>query len=114
MLRMIQDCIQVEVPQFEEMVNGVLVVRPKDLKLCEGTVIAVGPGKRNKKGVFVPTTIKTGQTILFGHGKGYQTEYEGKIYLIMREPDVDGITDRIHGNTFDDWNVCSGVIRKCN
>ena len=40
----------------------VLTDAPKGLK---GTVLAVGPGKRDKDGDFQPTVVKPGDTVLF-------------------------------------------------
>lgn len=101
MLRMVQNCIMVEIPEKKEKTDGGIYLAPNKEKLSEGTVVAVGPGKRNKRGEVVPVSLKAGDTILFEPGRGVEVEASGKKCLIMREVDVAAITDKIHGNLFD-------------
>ena len=49
----------------------------------KGTVVAVGPGKKDE-----PTTVKVGDTILYGKYSGTEITHEGSQYLIMRESDI--------------------------
>lgn len=48
-----------------------------------GTVIAAGPGKKDE-----PTTVKAGDTILYGKYSGTEIQVDGVDYLIMRESDI--------------------------
>jgi chaperonin GroES len=48
-----------------------------------GTVVAVGPGKKDE-----PTTLKEGDHVLYGKYSGTEVQLEGKDYLIMKESDV--------------------------
>jgi len=102
-MRMVQDCIMVEIPEINNVTeSGIIMVMPKGVRLCEGTVREVGPGKMNKKGERVAPILKPGDTIIFEHGKGVEVEKDGKKFMIMREPDVAVLTDKLHGNEFDD------------
>ena len=60
-------------------------------KHCRGTVIAVGPGKRDKRGHLKPLDTKPGDTIHFGNGSFdfYPRFYQGNECLrIIQEADV--------------------------
>ncbi|MBS1612909.1 MAG: co-chaperone GroES [Bacteroidetes bacterium] len=48
-----------------------------------GTVIAAGPGKKDE-----PTTVKAGDTVLYGKYSGTEVQVDGVDYLIMRESDI--------------------------
>jgi len=49
----------------------------------KGQVIAVGPGKDDKK-----MTVKVGDTVLYGKYAGQEISYQGEDFLIMREDDI--------------------------
>jgi chaperonin GroES len=57
-----------------------------------GTIVAVGPGKRDKHGNRVPLTVQAGQRIVFGEflHREHQ-EDDGQRYLIMQEADICGV-----------------------
>lgn len=54
----------------------------------QGTVIAVGPGKKNKKGEIIPVSIKEGQKVLFSKYGPNEIKVDGKEYLIAKEDDI--------------------------
>lgn len=56
-----------------------------------GTVVAVGPGKRDRSGRRVPLVVEAGQRIAFGEFQHKETHHDGKRYLIMQEADVCGV-----------------------
>jgi chaperonin GroES len=45
--------------------------------------VAVGPGKTDE-----PTTVKVGDTVLYGKYSGTELQLEGHDYMIMRESDI--------------------------
>ena len=53
-----------------------------------GTVIAVGPGKKNEKGELSPMPVKIGDKVLFKKYGPDQIEIEGKKYLVGDEDDL--------------------------
>jgi co-chaperonin GroES (HSP10) len=62
-------------------------------KYTQGTVLAVGPGKKNKKGVIHPLTVKPGDFITYGDlNRGYdfypKFKQGGVTYRILQEADV--------------------------
>jgi len=52
----------------------------------KGEVIAVGPGKKDE-----PTSLKSGDKILYGKDAGTEITIDGEEYLIMRESDILGV-----------------------
>lgn len=54
----------------------------------KGKILAVGPGKRDDNGEFVPMSVKPGDTVLFRKYGPDELEMDGKKYLIGSEDDV--------------------------
>lgn len=56
-----------------------------------GRVLALGPGRRNKKGQVRPLDVQAGDVVLFNSYAGTPVTLQGTEYLILREEDVLGI-----------------------
>ena len=54
----------------------------------EGTIIAIGSGKKTDDGKIVPLSVKPGDKVLFTKYGPTEIKVEGKEYLIAREDDV--------------------------
>ncbi len=54
----------------------------------QGKVIAVGPGKKDKKGNFIPLEVKIGSMVLFTKYGPAEIKVEGKEYLIAKDEDI--------------------------
>lgn len=55
----------------------------------QGTVIAVGPGKRCDDGTLVPVHVKKGTKVVFHKSYGSkEIKIDDKEYLIVREEDI--------------------------
>lgn len=67
----------------EKTAGGIYIPDTAKEKPQRGTVVAVGPGKKDK-----PTTVKPGDTVLYGKYSGTELQVEGKDYLMMRESDI--------------------------
>lgn len=63
--------------------SGIIIPDTAKEKPQKGTVVAVGPGTKDE-----PTTLKVGDTVLYGKYAGTELKLEGNDYLIMRESDV--------------------------
>ena len=100
MLRMVLDRILVEVPPISEKIGSIIAVRSKHEKLREGTVVAIGPGKRIK-GHVRPLDVQVGDSIVFDKGTGMHVYHEGMHYLVMTEDDITVVTEQIQGETYD-------------
>lgn len=65
--------------------SGIIIPDTAKEKPQKGTVVAVGPGKEDKK-----MTLKPGLEVLYGKYAGTEISIDGKDYLIMREDDILG------------------------
>ncbi len=54
----------------------------------QGTVIAVGSGKKTSSGKIIPLEIKVGNNVLFTKYGPNEIEVDGKEYLIAKEEDI--------------------------
>lgn len=66
--------------------SGIIIPDTAKEKPQRGTVIAVGPGKKDE-----PLTVKEGDTVLYGKYSGTEINLDGEDVLIMRESDILGI-----------------------
>lgn len=64
-------------------VGGIIIPDTAKEKPQKGTVVAVGPGKKDE-----PLTVKEGDAVLYGKYSGTEISVDGKDYLIMRESDI--------------------------
>lgn len=67
----------------EKTAGGIIIPDTAKEKPQRGTVVAVGPGKKDE-----PVTVKVGNEVLYAKYAGTEFSYEGKNYLIMRESDI--------------------------
>ena len=84
MIKPLQDRVLVEPKEAETMTAGGLIIpdTAKE-KQQQGTVIAVGSGKKDE-----PMEVKVGDTVLYGKYAGTEVKYEGKDYPIVKQSDI--------------------------
>jgi len=70
-------------PSETKTASGIYIPDSAKEKPQEGKVVAVGKGTKDE-----PTTVKVGDTVLYGKYAGSELKLEGKDYLIMRESDI--------------------------
>jgi len=93
-LRPLHDRLLVErVEEAETKKGGIIIPDSAKEKPQEGTVAAVGNGKRNEKGEIVPLEVKVGDHILFGKYSGNEVNIDDQEYLILREDEVLAVLD---------------------
>jgi len=94
-LRPLGDRILVERIEADEKVSpgGIIIPDSAKEKPTHGLVIAVGPGRRNKKGTRIPPEVKGGDKVIFGKWGGNEIKIEGKEYLLLKEDDIYGIIE---------------------
>lgn len=63
--------------------SGIIIPDTAQEKPQEGTVVAVGKGKKDE-----PMTVKEGDKVLYGKYGGTEIKHDGEEYLIMRESDI--------------------------
>ncbi len=67
----------------QKTAGGIIIPDTAKEKPQRGTVVAVGPGKKDE-----PLTVKVGDLVLYGKYSGTEITVEGHDYLIMRESDI--------------------------
>jgi chaperonin GroES len=83
-IKPLADRVLVEPAQAEEKTAaGIIIPDTAKEKPQKGTVVAVGPGKKDE-----PMTVKTGDKVLYGKYSGTEINVDGSDYLIMRESDI--------------------------
>lgn len=63
--------------------SGLYIPDTAKEKPQQGTVVAVGPGKKDE-----PMEVKTGDVVLYGKYAGTEVNIDGKDYLIMKQADI--------------------------
>lgn len=83
-IRPLSDRVVIEPAAAEEKTaSGIIIPDTAKEKPQRGTVLAVGPGKKDE-----PTTLKVGDVVLYGKYSGTEIQVSGKDVLIMREADI--------------------------
>jgi chaperonin GroES len=83
-IKPLADRVLVEAAAAEDKTaGGIIIPDTAKEKPQKGTVIAVGPGKKDE-----PMTVKVGDNVLYGKYAGTEITIDGGNYLIMRESDI--------------------------
>tara|TARA_B100000780_G_scaffold256300_1_gene205380 strand:+ start:9793 stop:10068 length:276 start_codon:yes stop_codon:yes gene_type:complete len=83
-IRPLSDRVLIEpAPAEETTASGIIIPDTAQEKPQRGLVVAVGPGKPDE-----PTTVKVGDSVLYGKYSGSDLQVEGRDYMIMRESDI--------------------------
>lgn len=83
-IKPLADRVLVEPAQAEEKTAaGIIIPDTAKEKPQKGTVIAIGPGKKDE-----PITVKPGDKVLYGKYSGTEINIDNSDYLIMRESDI--------------------------
>ena len=77
----------------EQKFGGIIIPDSAKEKPQQGTVVAVGLGKRDDEGARVPLDVVVGDRILFGKYSGQEIRIDGDDLLTMREDDVLAVID---------------------
>ncbi|HWY10182.1 MAG TPA: co-chaperone GroES [Bacteroidia bacterium] len=78
------DRVLVEAAEAEtKTAGGIIIPDTAKEKPMRGKIVAAGPGKKDE-----PTTVKVGDTVLYGKYAGTEITIDGKEYLIMKESDI--------------------------
>ena len=72
----------------ERTASGIILPETAKEKPQEGTIIAVGPGRRDDDGKLVPMDVKLGDVVLYAKYAGTEVKIEDKKVLILKESDI--------------------------
>jgi chaperonin GroES len=89
-IKPLSDYILIEPVTAEEKTkSGIFLPETAEKEKPEqGTVVAVGLGRKTASGKVVPLDVKVGDKVLFTKYGPNEIEIEGKEYLIAREDDI--------------------------
>jgi chaperonin GroES len=91
-LRPLSDKIVVKRVDSETVTKGgIFIPDAATEKADQGTVIAVGPGRRDPNGVLHAIDIKAKDRVLFGKFAGQTVKIDGEELLILKEEEVLGV-----------------------
>ena len=83
------DRVLVEPKEAEtKTASGLFIPDTAKEKPQAGTVVAVGPGKKDES-----MELKVGDKVLYGKYAGTELNVDGKIYIMMRQSDVMAVVD---------------------
>lgn len=72
----------------EKLKGGIIVPDSAKKKQEEATVVAVGPGKKDKEGRHTPPPVTVGDKILMDKYAGQEVAIDDKDYVILRSDDI--------------------------
>ncbi|HEX2241205.1 MAG TPA: co-chaperone GroES [Actinomycetota bacterium] len=88
-IKPLEDRILVRAEEGEETtVSGIVIPDTAKEKPQEGTVLAVGPGKRSDAGEIIPMDIKEGDRVVYSKYGGTEIKVDGEELLILSARDV--------------------------
>jgi chaperonin GroES len=88
-IKPLEDRILVRPEEGEETtVSGIVIPDTAKEKPQEGTVLAVGPGKRSDSGELIPVDVNEGDRVIYSKYGGTEIKIEGEDLLILSARDV--------------------------
>ena len=75
----------------EKTADGIIIPGTVEERPQRGEVLAVGRGRRNKKGNVRPLELSVGETVMFAESAGSKVTLAGAELLILREDEVLGV-----------------------
>ena len=95
-LRPLADRVVVE-PLEEEQVTAAGIVLPETAKEKpqKGTILAVGPGKKDDQGKVIVMDVKVGDVVLYAKYAGTEVKLDSdNTVLVLRESDILAIVEK--------------------
>jgi chaperonin GroES len=76
------------IEQEETTASGLVLPETAKEKPQQGSVISIGPGRRDDDGKRIEMDVTVGDTILYAKYAGTEIKIEGEKLLILKESDV--------------------------
>jgi chaperonin GroES len=73
--------------------EGIYLPEGAKEKPMVGVVVAAGPGKLSDEGKRTPTSVKKGDTVVYGKYAGTEVEIDGVKLMIVRESELLGVLE---------------------
>jgi chaperonin GroES len=95
-LRPLADRLIVEpVEREEKTASGIILPETAKEKPQEGTVLAVGPGRKDDDGKLIPMDVKEGDHVLYAKYAGAEVKLPGdRKVLVLKESDILAIVEK--------------------
>ena len=74
--------------------SGIIIPDAAAEKPDQGTVLAVGAGRRTEAGTIVPMSLNVDDTVLFGKYAGQTVKIQGEEVLILKEEEIYAIIEQ--------------------
>jgi chaperonin GroES len=88
-IKPLEDRILVRPEEGEETTaSGIVIPDTAKEKPQEGTVLAIGPGKRSDTGDLIPMDVKEGDRVIYSKYGGTEVILDGEDLLILSARDV--------------------------
>lgn len=93
-LRPLGDRVVVEPVEKEQRTeSGLFIPETAKERPQQGTVLAVGSGRKDEAGKRIPMDVEVGQTVLFAKYAGTEVKIDGEKLLILKESDILAIVE---------------------
>ncbi len=73
--------------------SGIVIPDSATEKPDQGTVVAIGNGKKDDNGKIIALDVKVGDKVLFGKYAGQTVKVDGEELLVMTESDIMAIVE---------------------
>lgn len=94
-IKPLEDRIVVRTLEAEQTTaSGLVIPDTAQEKPQEGTVLAVGPGRVDDKGVRIPVDVTEGDIVIYSKYGGTEVKYQGEEYLILSARDVLAVVEK--------------------
>ncbi len=88
-LRPLGDRVVIEPSEGEEVTTGgILLPETAKEKPQQGTIVAIGAGRRDDDGKLVPMDVSLNDKVLYAKYAGTEIKLDGKKVLILKETDI--------------------------
>ncbi len=88
-LRPLGDRVVIEPSEGEEQTpGGILLPETAKEKPQQGTIVAVGPGRRDEAGKLIAMDVALDDKVLYAKYSGTEIKLDGKKLLIVKESDI--------------------------
>ncbi len=77
----------------ERTAGGIILPDTAKKKPTEGTVVAIGTGKKTEDGKTIPLTVQIGDKVIYSKYGGTEITISGEEYLILDEDQIYAIKD---------------------
>lgn len=92
MIKPLSDYVVLQQVKAEKKVGSIIVAETKN-KSNTATIIAIGPGRKNDKGVIEKINLEVGQKVIYKEYASTDYDDNNTKYLLIRAEDIIGIVD---------------------